>query len=268
MGLHGKRLHYQLAKEHLASGDDARLRYAALELRLCLESITYQKLETYTKRLPQEVLRKWQPPQALKALLQFEPGADRNFTLRRSRETEVGVPSGQWSMVGEHHTVRHAWLRENYNRLGSYIHLENPLAERKGQKSSAEIRAALEKIVVELEATVASRMDASFASVISFECDVCNKKVACNAEALEKNPRAVCLDPDCETEYEAEKDEAGEWTFRIPTVPVNCHKCSEVMELERRLIQAGNQFICPSCGARYRIGLGMEAIGDKDGDGS
>lgn len=46
------------AKALLASGDAASLRYTCLELRFCMEAVTYDKLSAYAPRLPPNILKK------------------------------------------------------------------------------------------------------------------------------------------------------------------------------------------------------------------
>jgi hypothetical protein len=70
-----KRAHVARATELLDKADDALLPYAALELRMAMEAIAYGKLRAFATRIPTSVLDKWQPPQAMRALLEFEPHA-------------------------------------------------------------------------------------------------------------------------------------------------------------------------------------------------
>jgi hypothetical protein len=59
-----KRSFLRRAKALLDAGNDADLHYAALDLRLCIEAITYGKLQSFTEHLPPSMLqRTWQPPQ-------------------------------------------------------------------------------------------------------------------------------------------------------------------------------------------------------------
>lgn len=102
------------AKKLLEDKDDSDLRYVCLELRFCIESITYEKLKTYIKRLPFSVIEKWQPPQAMKALRELEPLADEDFELFISPESSPGVPTGEWVCLGHHKTFKLSWLRKTY----------------------------------------------------------------------------------------------------------------------------------------------------------
>lgn len=251
-----KREHYRRAKAHLDAEDDERLAYAALELRMCLEAIIYSKLKTYAKRLPTSVKKKWQPPQALKALLTLEPDADRDFNLRMVREAQPGATAEESpTSLHSHRTVKYRWLRKHYNKLGSYLHVSQPFAPPKvpyriGLKR---LREALEEITEELEPVVASTMDASLAMTIGFECVVCRNQVLCNEAGLERTSAAVCLDPDCETEYEAARDDEGEWIFTIPRFTFICDVCKQPFEVEDRQLELGLEITCEECNTCHRL---------------
>ena len=63
------------AKLLIEKNTEDSLIYGALELRQCIESIVYEKLNGYKKFVPGIVFSKWQPHHAMKTLLYFEPGA-------------------------------------------------------------------------------------------------------------------------------------------------------------------------------------------------
>ena len=173
------------AEHLLEKNDDDLLRYACLELRFCLEAIAYDKLRTYAKRLPEAILRTWQPPQAIRALLEFEPLADQDFTLRISPESELGVPTGEWVNLGTHRTLRLSWLRKSYNKLGHYLHVPMPGAEEPANFIGPS-RRELEGIIAALKPVVESAIDSSVAAVLDFECSVCHLASFTNIEAAKK----------------------------------------------------------------------------------
>lgn len=79
------------AKALLAQGDDQALRYAALELRLTLEAIAYDRLHDYRRDVPPSVYETWQPPKVLKLLLEIDPRADTPQTVKIARTLAPGV---------------------------------------------------------------------------------------------------------------------------------------------------------------------------------
>ena len=81
------------AKALLAAGDAASLRYACLELRSCMEAVTYEKIREYGRRFPRSVIddfSKWQPRVLVKILLSLEEGADQDYkvAIKRTGSTE------------------------------------------------------------------------------------------------------------------------------------------------------------------------------------
>lgn len=124
-----KRSCLERAKEILDARDDLQLRYVCLELRFCSEAIAYDKLRVYLRRIPTEVLSKWQPPQLIQALLEHEPEADQSFVLRISPESSEGVPTGDWVTVGRHTALELGWLKKHYNKLGNLLHAVPPGAK-------------------------------------------------------------------------------------------------------------------------------------------
>ena len=119
-----KQVHLSKAKEWLAGGESSQLRYASLELRLCLEAIVYEKLEYYKKYVPGVVFSKWQPGHAMKMLKQFEPDADIDCRLAFAPESSPGVTCGPFQAMGEHRFFSTKWLNKNYHRLSSHLHVQ------------------------------------------------------------------------------------------------------------------------------------------------
>lgn len=244
----------QRAREMLESENDLLLRYVCLELRLCMEAITYGKLQTYSKRLPADVLAKWQPPQAVKALLEFEPDADQSFELRISPESSLGVPTGEWVSLGSNKSLKLGWLRKHYNKLGSLLHVIAPGAKPSAlQSDSRELRKYLEAVVAELEPVAASRIDSSLATVVDFQCSVCGDTIIANLDGVQKTRRAVCLNPSCGAEFAAVEADDGELGFLLMASHFGCIKCGHEATLQNRKLEVGYKFRCAKCGEEHQL---------------
>jgi hypothetical protein len=233
---------FSRAEELLTTGDDALLRYVCLEIRLCLEFITYDKLLTYSERLP-KAFRRWQPAQFMKALRQIEPNADKSFTLTYSPESEPGRPTGERKLLGQHIALNLAWLRRTYNKLGHYLHA--PFPEEHGyieQLDTSTLRSDLEQILRELEPVMSSNLDSSLAMVTEFSCAVCDQPVVCNAEGLRQVQKAICLDPNCNAEHIAAEDASGALKFTLVATPFLCRNCEEPNLIHNRLLEVGYEF--------------------------
>ena len=242
------------AKALLAEPTSKNLRYAALELRLCIELLTYEKLRSFSSVIPESVLSTWQPPQAVKALLEFEPSADRSFTLFAGLEEEYGKPSNDMKFVGKHNAIPLKWLRRHYNKLGSLLHAPPPASS--GGMSQAETKTYLEQCVSELEEPLSGNITGfSLRNVVSIPCDVCESPVMANAEVATSSHKAVCLNPKCSAEYFVDARPDGEIAFRLKATVFNCavESCSGNMPIENRKLDIGAELICPECKSKHRI---------------
>jgi hypothetical protein len=111
------------AKKELASGDDARFRYAALELRMAMEALTYDRALAFKDEFPPSEYQTWQPRKVMSILLEIDPSADASFGLAMGIEEEYGVQSPNMEFVGEERVLNMVALRKHYDALGSYLHL-------------------------------------------------------------------------------------------------------------------------------------------------
>ena len=65
------------ASAMLPSNSEETLRYAALELRQCLECLIYERAWCYKSVLSNDDLKEWQPSRLIKRLLEIAPYADK-----------------------------------------------------------------------------------------------------------------------------------------------------------------------------------------------
>ena len=249
-----KSRYLERAKELLLDDSDHILPYACLELRFCLESITYEKLNTYSSRIPPMVYEKWQPPQVLKALLRFEPFADQDYKLSFCKEPTLGKPDGNWKHLGSHKTFKIKWLRKTYNKLGSYLHIPTLSSQAKNEniKTNKTIRAFLEETVGTLESIVKSNLDCNFARTISFDCAICNTTIVANVEGVKEIKTTQCLNSNCCAEYYS-SEENGEIYFKLQSLDFKCLNCDNINAMELSKIEINTQFNCLSCNSKHTI---------------
>jgi len=255
------------ARDLLSTAGDGCLRYACLELRFCIEAIVYAKLDVYSSYVPAAIFEKWQPNHAMKMLLQFEPEAGEDFTLYVSPESEPGIPTGNWTCLGQHNALKLSWLNRNYNKLGSYLHVKMGNKEvRETSEELSAIRKDIEAILSEVERAVNSDIvGATLAPRIQFKCQACEEISLVNIEVLRKAGRAPCISPQCGAEYVASEDETG-WGFKLAMTSFKCLKCERTSFLENQHVDVGKRFRCKHCGEVHRIAAGQwsyERVTDK-----
>lgn len=253
--LGNKRDHLRRAKELIATGSAVNLRYAALELRMCLEAMTYEKARTFEKYLPASVLEKWQPAQLLKVMMQFDQYADQTFQLlvgSQSAPGEVADPASM-QLVGEHKAFGFAWLRTNHHKLGSLLH-----AQRKGQgMGEPASREYLELMASRIEeAQTGLIVGATFFEPARFACEICKAEVTFSRHYAEATGRAVCLNPDCEAEYFV-KSQGGQFEYRLRGLQLPCKGCGETIGVLLQAVRPGATIQCPKCEQRHQIGWAL-----------
>ena len=239
---------YNRAKSLLSTGDDLQLRYVCLELRFCLEALTYDKLKLYKSRLPPSLLSTWQPPQALKVLERLEPGSTEDFTLYFGREDTPGQPASEVTYIGTHKFIDLRWLRKTYNKLGNYLHVPTPSAKRQQP-----LRSDLEKMLQTLEPIVQSSLDATIAETVEFDCHKCEKKVLTNKKGLKTGSEVECLDENCGTIYWVHEQDDGKFKFILKAARFSCKECSDTIEIGYRFLTVGYQFRCTNCDRGYQL---------------
>lgn len=250
-----KRAHVVAARALLDSGDNVSLPYAALELRMAMEAIAYEKLRAYASRLPEEAFARWQAPQAIKALLEFEPHANREKRVAFGTQDGPGEPAAAMSVLGETRSFDLTWLRSAYNTLGSLLHLPTPrkASTLTDPASIAKSRGLLERIYTEVARVANATLEGGMAEVVYFNCARCDKTVVSNAEAVRSTRRAVCLSPSCSAVHVAEINTEDEFTFLLDAVYTECPECQRSIEIERRHISFGAAFRCASCETEYHF---------------
>ena len=242
-----KRACLERAKRLINEEDPICLIYAALELRMCMEDITYEKLRVSARHIPEEIINTWQPPQAVRALLEYEPDTDKSFLLFAGIEEEYGKPSTDMKFVGEHKPFKMAWLRKHYNKVGSYLHFP------KNSVNITELKDYLESVIKDTEEVIKGNILGGWIDEgYDFECIHCHKTVFCGKQRLLRSKEVICLNPNCGAEYFAINDNDQVY-FKLKTIEFKCINCDTIISIENRKVEAGLTFKCPSCSLAHKI---------------
>ena len=242
-----KREAYDAASVLLAKRDDCSLRYAALELRRCMEAIVYEKLKVYDVLLPEGSVHQWQPSQAFDALIAVEPNAQETCTLSIAIEQEPGAPAaGPYRTIGTDERPKGKWIKKTWNKLGYYLHAEWPFSANKPRVSPQPF---LEKTPTELAPFVTNSFTSTIIIKIEFTCSGCGGTVKVMDKAVESNREATCFG--CGMRYRAEKSE-GSFTF-FPNEPEFTCSCGAVFFIPSRHLKIGYKFACRVCKHAFQL---------------
>src|SRR5687767_11114263 len=97
---HSAREHLRNAKVELGANLDDRLKYAALELRMAMECLTYDRALAYKDEFPPDEYETWQPSKVMSVLLEIDPTADKDCTMAIGVEEVPGVPASVMQLLG------------------------------------------------------------------------------------------------------------------------------------------------------------------------
>jgi hypothetical protein len=246
-----KRQHLRRAREFLGSAQPADLRHAALELRLCLEAMTSEKLRVFEKYLPRSfVERTYQAQKLLKAMKQIDPNADRGYELYVGRQATPGVPADPADMmlVGEHVAFNTKWLDKQYNKLGSLLHAQRQIAP----AEESELRAGLTSIADTVErGQTGSITGSTLAENWRYTCELCGEEFSVSRHFAAAEHRATCLNPECEAEYDTTERQDGKVGFRLRAHTFECKSCGKPITAELRHIAPGYRPVCSACKSEH-----------------
>ncbi len=254
------------AKVLIEAGNANELRYAVLELRCCIEALTYEKLSASHNLLSDEAMSAWQAPQAVRYLLEMDPGADRGFKIFMGTEEVPGQPAKNMQFVGEHRSLNARWVRKHYNKLGSFLHAPHP---KQAAKQKLPTQRYLREVAEELERICAANITGGWmASAFEFSCILCSKPIVCTEHKAASETALTCPHPNCSAEYWPLKQFDSTYSFHLMQTVLDCADCKAPIQVQNRDLAIGLRFVCPTCGVYNKIyerhwAYGVERTGSK-----
>lgn len=249
------------AKLEMVSNDPERLKYAALELRMAIEAVTYERAQSYDDDLPPSAYQTWQPKKLMEELLEIEPRADKPSSIAYGIEDVPGEPAKQMTSLGGEQVFGLKAIKGHYDALGSYLH--SPTLKQLQEKGSLDVARLKERcgaIVAALDAVLSSRVfNINFGSFTSIAC----MNSDCGKPIRKRHPHGVeilaakCYE--CDADYEIAADSSGQWIWRPMVEEVSCptESCGEVFKLWKHEIKSGSHWRCRGCNNKFRLGLAI-----------
>lgn len=248
-------------KALLAKGTDASVTYAALEARLALEHVAYDRLRHRHDYISHAQLKRWQPGRILTTLLtEVDDATTSTVKLRMSAIPfdETDGTEQDWIEIGTEfgfNAKRLAGMWQALANLALHIRLpENSRDPVSDYGDQTQIAAKVSEVLKELERLSASTMATSGlpkSGVVSFNCS-CGDTNRRRPEFLNPDRPIYCVNPDCREVWTV-KFEDGLHKFERASVNVNCSKCGvenripwrAAVELKRDEML---RFPCHECG--------------------
>lgn len=251
------RLALARAKERLEAG---HLRYAALELRLSIEALTYDRAQSYSDELPPT--GKWQPKQVMDALLAIDPYAGSSYTLRIGEEPSPGEPPKAMKELGSEVVFGLKQIKKHYQALSSLIHMPTADDVAAGKKwNEDKARERIETVIEALEASLASPVfNSTFGEFSNFDCLRCGQPIKRRVHPNETDLRASCIH--CNAPYigKASAPKSVQWWPDAEYPPCSTPGCEGELEVWRDQIKVGTELVCSQCHKRQVLVLGISPM--------
>lgn len=247
------------AKALLATQDEPSLRYAALELRMTMEAVVYDKMGAYKAEIPQAEYDTWQPTRVLKALLEIDPKADQSVTIAIGIEDTPGAPASQMSLLGAETPLNNKTLRGNYDAVGNYLHV--PTIKQFATKGGADmtrLRERCEALVAALDAVLEGALfNVSIGQFTMIDCFRCGKEIRKRFTAdSPKEMRATCIHCNAPHRVIADGDDYL-WTSIAYDVPCGDTTCDGRTKVFEDQLAEWNTFECGKCGISNTMTIGV-----------
>lgn len=246
------------AKEELGSNDNKRLRYAALELRLALEAITYGRLWLYKDDIPPTEYGTWQPKRVMQVLLDIDPYADQTMTLHIGQEKKRGKPANKMTKVGTEHVLSIRVLKDHYDALGFNLHTPTIKQLQDGIDADPEkLRNRCDKLVKVIEEVLSSTMfNVHFGQTATMDCMRCGSKVRSRIPLTKKKEAFESKCWECNATYSVtEKDRLVRWEAIAQKIVCPTKDCEEPKFIWQDEVQPGSRWTCSKCSESYFLDL-------------
>lgn len=247
------------ARALLDSGNDDQLQYAALELRLAMEALTYDRAQAYAHEIPPEQMSTWQPQKLMEVLRDIEPIVDSSCTVRIGEEPHPGGKPAEMHTLGTDTVFSLADLRKHYHAVGSALHMPTMVQmECAGALDAAKLRMRLEAVSQSLILSLNSPVwNATFAKFATLECHRCAKSIRKRMPLDQRIVEAKCFSCGAEYQLTALGDGKVLWEPHLQELACATTDCPEIFALWRDEIKVGTAWVCKQCQVGYRIDLNV-----------
>lgn len=195
-------------------GDAASLTYAALEIRLAIEYVCYQRLRLSHTYISAEDLRKWQPGYIIQTLMelvdpQIASGWSLSMGRKPAKDGDDPRDTKEWVHVGTQVGLDVKLLVKIWQTMGSFLHTDLPKSHdhplthyRTVEKMRPKIEGALKELERIAEGTIVGSIVPEIGS-FTCECGQLNRRPL---RALRHNHVVNCIRQDCIEQFRIERD--------------------------------------------------------------
>ena len=243
----------------LEEGSESSLTYAALECRLAIERICYERLRLAHDYISHDDLRKWQPSDIVKTLIQeVDERAATTMTVSvapgsPAENTPEGYEALDWKPLGKQIGFNPSKLGRLWNGLAKLaLHIEVPSSKDAIVKQYGDTQAIASKVEQALaeikRISEGTLMSSGIGEEVSFEC-ICGSKNKRRLGLLRDGQIINCISPNCDESYVYVQSDVS---FGRRTFEIVCRACGASHDIPKRMAEklGTNQHIhfdCEEC---------------------
>lgn len=250
------------AKPFIEDGSEASLRHAAVNLRMAIEALVYERAQLYKDDLPSLEYLTWQPRKLLLALLEIDPHVDQSGKVAIGLEASPGEQPKTMHLVGEEVVLSLAIIKKHYDALGSYLHVPTLQQieagyERDWAKAKTKIMSVAQEVQRVLDSSV---WNVDFRLTGAIECYKCGTEIKRRYRKDDHRRIVNCSNDQCAASYELYFDaDNGVPMFAPQNQKVICQNndCKEELIIWNRQLRPGSRLTCRHCKTKYTVGVSI-----------
>lgn len=259
MDIWGVTPYLERAKALLAIGDEQSIRYACLEMRMCLETVAYTQWAQYGDKFPGILVGTWQPTIIIRTLAEFDPTSDQSVELSIGASSSSEEKPTELTPIGRTSAIEWRDFNKAYNSLGSYLHLP---VFKNGKPSDKPIKLeSITNIIAKLEKLTLATVIMATHECTNAQCE-CGALIFTSNSKFETGDIVKCSNSSCNKLWIKLINQAGEKILRPErTISFTC-ECKARMPIQ--LDKIWDPFRCTNCNAKYKVSLARSRIVEAD----
>lgn len=254
----------ELIKSLLKEDTEQSLTYAALESRLTLEYLCYERFKLYFSYLSETDLKNWQPKHIIKQISdEIDNNVSSELSISISDEKIDGrlpkqkeeFESIEYTPLGTRPELKLNKLHHLWNGV-SNVALHIPVPSIKSPNIS--VYGDKDKIRKKVNDVITFLLDIKgnllvggcFGEDFSFNCLVCRTKIKRPVSSLKDKNVLSCINPKCQESYVIQRDKHDEFEIIRSIIKFSCCRCNEDLEVPIRVFKdlRFNQVLRIRCG--------------------
>ncbi|MCC4245305.1 hypothetical protein [Stappia indica] len=246
-----------------AEGSPESLTYAALECRLAIERVCYERLSLAHDYISHDDIRKWQPKDVVNTLIQeVDSRITASYTFSISKEpiskegdlTKEEYEAIEYVEIGTHVGFDPKKMGKLWNAVSHFLHVKVPKQKHESVTEYGEpdtLAKKIDEVLVELERLSEGTLIAGgLGETVKFKCE-CGAENKRRVSLLKEGQTVSCINPICLESWSV-RVEGDEISFMRKEISVPCRSClvestfPEKAIFNLKLDQTGS-FTCREC---------------------